>query len=63
VVACHGGVINAYLTHVLGLTDQDMFFRPAHASVHRVTFLGERRVIDAVNETAHLVPADELLTF
>ena len=34
-VACHGGVINAYLAWVLGL-DEDMFFRPAHASVHTV---------------------------
>jgi probable phosphoglycerate mutase len=32
VVACHGGVINAYLAHHLGIA-RDMFFRPAHTSV------------------------------
>ncbi|MHB8464527.1 MAG: histidine phosphatase family protein [Acidimicrobiales bacterium] len=61
VVACHGGVINAYLADLLGLTE-DMFFRPAHTSLHRIRFHDERRVIDSLNETAHLEPADELLT-
>ena len=62
VVACHGGVINAYLADMLGL-EEDMFFRPAHASVHRVAFLGARRVVGALNEISHLEPADELLTW
>jgi broad specificity phosphatase PhoE len=34
-VVCHGGVINTYLAHHLGVA-KDMFFRPAHTSVHVV---------------------------
>jgi probable phosphoglycerate mutase len=62
VVACHGGVINAYLALVLGLDREDMFFRPAHASIHRVAYLGSRRVVETLNEMHHMMPADELLT-
>lgn len=62
VVACHGGVINALLAPLLGI-DEDMFFRPAHTSVHRLAFKGDRRVIGALNEISHLEPADELLTW
>ena len=53
VVACHGGVINAYLVEVLGLS-ADMFFRPVHASVHRLLFNGFTRVIDSLNEKKFL---------
>ena len=63
VVACHGGVINAYLVHVLGIDAQDMFFRPAHASVHRVAWAGDRRVIGALNDITHLNPAEDLLSW
>src|SRR5262249_19871243 len=35
VIACHGGVINAYVGHLLSLAE-DMFFRPGHASISRV---------------------------
>jgi probable phosphoglycerate mutase len=44
-VACHGGVINAYLAHHLGIAE-DMFFRPAHTSVNvvRVGHHGVRAV-------------------
>lgn len=62
VIACHGGVINAYLTEILGL-EQDMFFRPAHASVHRVLAKEDRRVILNLNEVAHLLSPEDLLTF
>jgi 2,3-bisphosphoglycerate-dependent phosphoglycerate mutase len=61
VIACHGGVINAYLADFLGLTE-DMFYRPAHASVHRVLAKGDRRVILSLNEIRHLDDAG-LLTF
>jgi broad specificity phosphatase PhoE len=63
VVACHGGVINAVTGAVLGVRE-DMFFRPAHASVHRVAALDERRVIWSLNETHHLAAVDpELVTW
>lgn len=63
VVACHGGVINAVTGALLGLRE-DMFYRPAHASVHRIGALGQRRVIWSLNETHHLsAVADELVTW
>lgn len=54
VVACHGGVINAYLGEILGLSTA-MFFRPAHASTHRVRALGDVRAVQSINEVHHLV--------
>ncbi len=53
-VVCHGGVINAYLAHVLGLGMQQ-FFYPNYTSIHRVAAArtGERSIV-TVNETAHL---------
>ena len=62
-IVCHGGVINAYIGHLLGLS-QDMFFRPAHASVSRVLTGDGRRVIHTLNELHHLQAADpSLVTF
>lgn len=58
VVACHGGVINAYIGSVLGISDEDMWFRPNHASVHRVVAHGDRRVVRSLNETHHLSAVD-----
>jgi probable phosphoglycerate mutase len=55
-VVCHGGVINGYLSHVLGL-DQFArgFFYPNYTSINRVAAAssGERSVI-TINETSHL---------
>lgn len=53
-VVCHGGVVNAYLAHVLGLGMQQ-FFYPNYTSIHRVAAArtGERSIV-TVNETAHL---------
>lgn len=61
-VACHGGVINAYLSEIMGI-DEDMFFRPAHASIHRVLAKDDRRVVLCLNEVRHLLHPDDLLTF
>jgi len=58
VVACHGGVINSYVGSVLGITEQDMWFRPNHASVHRVVAHGDRRVVRSLNEVHHLRSVD-----
>jgi broad specificity phosphatase PhoE len=59
-VACHGGVINAYVGHQLRL-QEDMFFRPAHASVSRVLAGQGRRVILTLNEVHHLRAVDPAL--
>lgn len=62
-IVCHGGVINSYLGHILGL-QEDMFFRPAHASVSRVLAGDGRRVIHTLNEYHHLGTVDPaLVTF
>ena len=53
VVACHGGVINAYTGHVIG-SPFDMFFRPAHASVHIVAAGHGVRAIHSLNDVTHL---------
>ena len=56
-------MINAYIGHLLGLR-QDMFFRPAHASVSRVLVGDGRRVIHTLNELHHLQAVDpDLVTF
>lgn len=63
VVACHGGVINAYVGEILGLAT-DMFFRPGHASVHRVLARGDVRSLRSLNETHHLAgESQELVTY
>ena len=53
-VVCHGGVINSYLAHVLGLPN-GQFFYPNYTSIHRIAASrrGHRSVV-SVNETSHL---------
>ena len=53
VVACHGGVINAYLAHLWG-TDADMLVNPAHGSLHRIVAREDRRALHTLNELHHL---------
>jgi 2,3-bisphosphoglycerate-dependent phosphoglycerate mutase len=52
-VIAHGGVINAYLGHVLGL-DQDMFFLPENTSLNVVDVDGDERRVRFINDVAHL---------
>ena len=53
VIACHGGVINAYVGHIIGV-DYDMFFRPAHCSIS-VVFSGQGvRALHSLNDVHHL---------
>ena len=55
-IVCHGGVINAYLVHLLGLdADARGFFYPNYTSIHRVAAAssGERSIV-TINETGHL---------
>ncbi len=54
-VSCHGGTINAYLTHILGLPVGPGFFYPNYTSIHRVAASrGGVKSILTMNETAHL---------
>jgi probable phosphoglycerate mutase len=55
-IVCHGGVINAYLTHILELeVGSRGFFYPNYTSIHRVAAAssGERSIV-TLNETSHL---------
>lgn len=52
-IVCHGGVINAYVGHIIG-SRFDMFFRPAHTSLNVVAAGGGRRVLRLLNDTYHL---------
>ncbi|MBI2710069.1 MAG: histidine phosphatase family protein [Actinobacteria bacterium] len=53
-LVCHGGVVNAYLSHVLGL-ERALFFEPSYTSISRVLAArgGHRQLVSA-NETPHL---------
>ena len=53
-VVCHGGVVNAWAAHVLGL-EATLFFQPGYASVSRFLAAGsgERSVV-SLNESGHL---------
>ena len=54
-VTCHGGVINAYLLHILGLPVSQGFFYPNYTSIHRIAASGRgHRSVITVNETSHL---------
>jgi probable phosphoglycerate mutase len=52
---CHGGVINSWAGHVLGVREPFFFFDPGYTSVNRFLAAGsgERSVV-SLNETAHL---------
>jgi probable phosphoglycerate mutase len=55
-IVCHGGVINAYLSHVLDFDPgRRGFFYPNYTSIHRIAAAssGERTIL-TVNETTHL---------
>jgi len=55
VVVCHGGVINQYLAHVLGIETHVGFFYPKYTSIHRVMAArsGHRSIV-SINEASHL---------
>jgi probable phosphoglycerate mutase len=54
VVTCHGGVINAFVSHVIGI-DRGQFFYPNYTSIHRIAASSQgHRSILSVNETSHL---------
>ena len=53
-VVCHGGVINAYIAHILEIPKL-LWFEPGYTSIHRIAAsrAGHRSVV-ALNEMAHL---------
>lgn len=59
---CHGGVINAYLGHILGIS-RNSFFTPDYTSINRVAASrsGVRSVL-RLNEVGHLRGRDLLVS-
>lgn len=55
-VVCHGGVINAYAAHVLGIDPANpLFFLPHYTSISRIFAASSgQRSIGTLNESAHL---------
>jgi 2,3-bisphosphoglycerate-dependent phosphoglycerate mutase len=56
-VVCHGGVLSAYLSHILGMgiLPSGGFFYPNYTSIHRIIASGRgHRQVVSINETAHL---------
>jgi probable phosphoglycerate mutase len=53
-VFCHGGVINVWTAHVLGMAPR-LFFQPDYTSLHRFMCArtGQRNIL-SLNERAHL---------
>lgn len=56
-VVCHGGVINAYVSHVIGST-YDVLFRPAHTSISIVASADDIHTLYTLNDVHHLSTAD-----
>ncbi len=54
-VMCHGGVINAWASHVVGI-GATFFFNPTYTSINRflAASSGERSLV-SLNESAHLI--------
>jgi probable phosphoglycerate mutase len=52
-LVCHGGVINAYLSHVLSLPGT-IWFEPAYTSVSRALVKDGFKQVVSVNEAPHL---------
>jgi broad specificity phosphatase PhoE len=54
----HGGVINAYLGHIMGVR-HDMFFLPENASMNWVWMDGDEREMRFLNDIGHLADRTE----
>ena len=54
-VVCHGGVINFWTAHVLGMRQERLFFDPTYTSINRFLAAGSgERSLVSLNEAAHL---------
>lgn len=57
-VVCHGGVINAYVSHVVG-SKFDILFRPAHTSISIVAAAQGIHTMYTMNDVHHLSTVDK----
>jgi len=56
-IVCHGGVINAYVSYVVG-SKFDMLFRPAHTSITIVAAADGIHTLYTLNDVHHLSTVD-----
>ncbi len=56
-VVCHGGVVNAYVSHVIG-SRFDMLFRPAHTSISITASADGIHTLYTLNDVHHLSTVD-----
>jgi broad specificity phosphatase PhoE len=56
-IVCHGGVINAYVSHVIG-SRFDMLFRPAHTSISIAASADGIHTLYTLNDVHHLNTVD-----
>ena len=54
IVVTHGGVINAYVTHVLEMEFQDLFFLPENTSMNTIAVEGDARRVRFLNDVRHI---------
>ena len=54
IVVAHGGVINAYFAHILGIEGQDMFFLPENTSLNTVVIRAGDRLAWFLSDASHL---------
>jgi probable phosphoglycerate mutase len=59
-VVAHGGVINAYIAPILGLS-QEMFFLPENTSLNSVAIDGSARRVRFLNDVRHLTDPELFL--
>jgi probable phosphoglycerate mutase len=57
-IVCHGGVINAYVGHVLGIQEQEMFFLPPNTSINTVRVIGDDRLVWFLADDTHLTQTE-----
>ncbi len=55
VIACHGGVINAYLSHMFG-SYYDHLVAVHHTSITVVRAADTRRAVLTINDYSHVMP-------
>ena len=54
-ITCHGGVINIWSSHVIGMTPPRLFFNPDYTSINRfVCARSGERSVQTLNEAVHL---------
>ncbi len=58
-IVCHGGVINVYLSQILGLhPQQELFFLPPNTSLNTIRVIGDERFVWFIADDTHITQPD-----